>query len=70
MKGEYGRILEEEERNADYGRIVQHSQQHVAPCIKWIEWGLGTRSLRIVAAFWAVIPVSSAQTVDERGVIS
>ena len=39
--------------NADYGEMVQPSQQHVAPCVKGIEWGLGTRVLQMVAAFWA-----------------
>ena len=29
MKGEYGRIRGEEERNADYGGKVQPSQEHV-----------------------------------------
>ena len=38
----------EEERNVDYGGMVQPSQQHVAPCVKGVEWGLGTRGLRIV----------------------
>ena len=32
--------------------MVQPSQQHVAPCVKGFEWGLDTRGLRIVAAFW------------------
>jgi len=48
------------EGNADYGGMVQLSQQHVAPCVKWVEWGLGTRGLRIMAAFQADIRVSSA----------
>ena len=43
--------------NADYGVMVQPSQQHVAPYVKGVEWGLGTRSLRIVAAFWAGINI-------------
>ena len=60
VKEEYGRILGEEEHSADYGGMVQFSQQHVAPCVKRIEWGLGTRGLRMVAAFWAGIPASSA----------
>ena len=33
--------------------MVQPSQQHVAPRVKGVEWSLGTRGLRIVAAFWA-----------------
>ena len=40
--------------------MVQLCQQYVTPCVKEVEWGLGTRGLRIVAAFWAVILVSSA----------
>ena len=42
---------------------VQLSQQRVAPCVKWVEYGLGTRGLRIVAEFWTSILVSSALTV-------
>ena len=41
--------------NADIGEMMQHNQQHVAPCVKGVEWGLGTRGLRMVAAFWAAI---------------
>ena len=37
VKGEYGRISGKEEGNADYGGMVQPSQQHVAPCVKGIE---------------------------------
>ena len=33
VKGEYGGIRGEE-GNADYGGMVQPSQQHVAPCVK------------------------------------
>ena len=33
VKGEYGGIWGKEEENADYGGIVQPSQQHVAPCV-------------------------------------
>ena len=33
VKGEYGGIWREEEGNADYGGVVQPSQQHVAPCV-------------------------------------
>ena len=43
-------------RNADYGGMVQPSQQHVALCVKGVEWGFGTRGLRMLA-FWAGIPV-------------
>ena len=46
-----------EERNPDYGGMVQPSQQqHVAPRVKGVEWGLGTRGLKTVAAFRAGFP--------------
>ena len=48
VKGEYGRILGEEKGNTDYGGMVQPSQQHIAPCVKEVEWGLGTRGLRML----------------------
>ena len=66
MKEEYGRIWREEEGNADYGGVVQPSQQHVAPCVKLVKWGFGTRGLRMLAAFWAGIPVEDTQ---ETGVV-
>ena len=46
--------------------MVQPSQQYFAPCVKRDELGLGTRGLRMVAAFWAGIPVEATQ---EAGVI-
>ena len=55
-EGGIWRSLREEERKADYGAMVQSSQQHVAPCVKVVEWGFGTRGLGILAAFWAGIP--------------
>ena len=36
VEEEYGRIIEEEEGKADYGGMVQPSQQHVAPCVKGV----------------------------------
>ena len=51
--------FEQKEGNADYGGMVAPSQQHVAPCVKEVEWGLGTRGLRIVTSLWAGIPVAS-----------
>ena len=63
VKRECIRILEEEEGNADYKGMVQSSQQHVALCVKGVKWGIGTRGLRIVAAFWAIIPVEARQEV-------
>ena len=44
----------------------QSSQQHVARCVEGVEWGLGTRDLRMVAAFWAGIPV---EVIQEAGVV-
>ena len=35
----------EEEGNADYGGMVQPSQQYVAPYVNGIEWGLGIITL-------------------------
>ena len=49
--------------NADYRGMVQPSQQHVAPCVKGVEWGLGTKGLRMVAAFWAYIFRAGMHTV-------
>ena len=37
-----------------------------SPCAKGVEWGLGTRGLRTVAAFWAGIPV---EVIQEAGVV-
>ena len=48
------------------GRMMQSSQQHVAPCVKGIRWGLGTRGLRMMATFWAGIPIEVTQ---EAGVV-
>ena len=43
VKGEYGGVWGEKEGNADYGGMVQPSQQHVASCVNVVEWGFGTR---------------------------
>ena len=40
--------------------------QHVAPCVKGVEWGLDTRGLEMLVAFWAGIPV---QVTQEAGVV-
>ena len=66
VKGEYGGIWVEEAGNADYGDMMQPSQQHVAPCVKGVGWGLDTRGLRMMAAFWAGIRVEVKQ---EDGVV-
>ena len=52
--------------NADYGGMVQPSEQHVAPCVTDAEWGMVTRGLRMVAALWSGIPVEVTQ---EDGVV-
>ena len=57
VKGKYGGVCGEMEGNADYGGMVQLSQQHVAQCVKVVQWGFDTRGLRMLAAFWAGIPV-------------
>ena len=46
MNGEYGGNWEEEDGNADYGGMVQPSQQHVAPCVKVVESGFGRKGRR------------------------
>ena len=48
-------------REGEWGKP---SQQHVAPCVKGVKWGLGTRGLRMVAAFMAGIPVEVIQEAD------
>ena len=32
--------------NADHRGIVQPSQQHIASCVKVVEWGFGTRGVK------------------------
>ena len=51
---ECGRSSGEEEGNAEYEGMIQPSQQHVAPCVKGVEWGLDRKGLRMVAAFGSV----------------
>ena len=46
--------------------MVQPSQQHVAPCVHEVEWGLGMKDLKIMAVFWAGIPVEVTQ---EAGIV-
>ena len=45
------------QENADYGRMVQSSQQYVALSVKVCWVGIGYERLRIEAAYWADIPV-------------
>ena len=61
VKGGYGGVCEEEEGNATYGGMVQPSQQYVAPCVKMVKWGFGTRGMRMLAAFWVGIQVEDTQ---------
>ena len=43
-EGGVGRNMREGgEEIADYGEMLQPSQQHITPCVKGVEWGLGTR---------------------------
>ena len=39
--------MEEFEGSADYGGMVQPSQQHLAPCVKGVEWGLAAFNEKI-----------------------
>ena len=48
--------MEEFKGNFDCRGMVQSSQQHVASCVKEVEFGFGARGLRIAAAFWVGIP--------------
>ena len=52
VKGECRGAYGEKEGNADYGGMVQPNQQHVAPCVKVVEWGFGTKGLKMLAGFW------------------
>ena len=56
------------EVNADYRYrgMMQPSQRQTASCVKGVEWGFGTRCLRMVAAFWAGI---SVEVTHEAGVV-
>ena len=46
MKGQYEGVCGEEEGNANYGEMMQPNQQHVALCVKVVEWGFGTRGYK------------------------
>ena len=41
-------------------------KMYMCTCVKRVEWGFGTRGLRIVAALWAGIPVG---VTPEAGVV-
>ena len=41
-------------------RLWRNGSSQSATCVKGVEWGLGTRGLRIMAVFSAGIPVSLA----------
>ena len=64
--GEVWRNLRGGGGDVDYGEMVQPSQQYVAPYLKGVEWGLGPIGLRMVATFWAGIPV---EVIQEAGIV-
>ena len=39
------------------GRTVGGVLKHVAPCVKVVDWGLGTTGLGMLAMFWVGILV-------------
>ena len=45
---------------------MQLNQQRVVPCVKGVEWVVGTKGLRMVAAFWVGIPL---EVTKEAGVV-
>jgi len=47
--------------NADYGEMVQPSQQHVAPCVKRDLVGIGHERFENSVSVWACIPVGVTQ---------
>ena len=55
-----------EEENTENEGMVQPIQQYVAACVKGVEWGLGTRGLRMGAELWAGITV---EVTEEAGVV-
>ena len=62
VKGEYKRIWGEEEGNADYGGMVQPSQQHVAPCVKGVWVGIGHERF-LVAVYNILFELSGLRNV-------
>ena len=62
MKGEYGRMSGWKREMVTTGEW----QQHVASFVKGFECGLGTIGLRMLASFWAGIPVDVTR---EAGVV-
>ena len=46
--------------------MVQPSQQHITPCVKGAEWGLGMSGFRMGADFCAGI---SVEVTKEAGVV-
>ena len=65
-KGGVCGIIGKEEGNAHYGGMVQPvgNMLHHVSCLTRVEWGLNKRGLRIVAAFWAGIPVSTLYSLE------
>ena len=52
--------------NADNGGMVQPSQPDVAPCVIGVEWGLGTKDLRI-QLFYVVVQIFN-HVIDDRNI--
>ena len=44
--------MEEFERRRRRGMLTGYGATQSAPCVKVVEWGLGTRGLGMLAAFW------------------
>ena len=44
--------------------MVQPNQQHVAPSVKRVEWGIGHERFDSSSSVWASITVSSTQTAE------
>ena len=58
MKGEYGGVCGKEEGNADYGRMVQPSQQRVVPCVEGLsgDWVREVQNRSLVLRFEFLCP--------------
>ena len=57
------------EGEREYGVMVIHSQQHVASCVKMVEYGFSMRGFENVSrylAFWTGNPVEVTQ---ETGIV-
>ena len=66
VKGEYERIFRGGGRECWLRRNGATQSATCASCVKEVKWGFGSKGLRIVAAFWAGIPVEVTQ---EAGIV-